>query len=60
MVRERIEFHAAHYNHRYKSDEEHQAACQTEEVHRLFTEFVQEPQRHKVQITVHKTVDTEL
>ena len=59
-MRQRIEFHAADHYHGDKSDEEHQTSHQTEEMHRLLAELIEEPKRHEIQITVHKTVETEL
>ena len=43
MVRQGVQLHATHYNHRDKADEEHQATHQTEEMHRLFAELIEEP-----------------
>ena len=44
----------------YSSKEESHKSCEPEKVHRLLAEGAQEPQRQKVQETVHKPVDSEL
>jgi len=41
------------------SDKEHERSQQSEEVHRLHSEFGKEPKRNQIQISVEETVESE-
>ena len=60
MIRQRVQLHTAYHYDRDKTDEEHHTADQTEEMHRLLAKFIQEPQGHQIQVTVHEAVNAEL
>ncbi len=55
-----MDLHADHYTDSYGTYQEHQATDESEEVHRLLAELVEEPYRHQVQIAVHKAAHAEL
>ena len=55
-----VDLHADYDADGYHAYQEHQAAHQAEEVHRLLAELVEEPYRHQVQIAVDKPVHAEL
>ena len=42
-VRQRVHFHSCYHYHSHQSDEEHQASDESEEVHRLLAELIEEP-----------------
>ena len=55
-----VDLHTDHHTDSDSTYQEHQAAYQSEEVHRLLAELVEEPDRHQVEVTVHKTTHAEL
>ena len=58
--RQGVQLHSAYHKDGDETDEEHQTTHQTEEVHRLLAELIEEPQGHQIQVSVHETVQTEL
>lgn len=54
-----VEFERAHDDYGDESEHEHQAAEQTEEVHRLDAEAGLEPEREQVEVSVYEAVEAE-
>ena len=55
-----VDLHADHYTDSDSTYQEHKATHQSEEVHRLLAELVEEPDRHQVEVAVHKAAHAEL
>ena len=58
-MREGVEFHTAYDEDSDEADEEHEGADKSEEMHRLLTELIEEPNGHEVEVAVDETVETE-